>query len=182
MVNAGVVIEQVQYRSKAFLQKYNNVYFIIFVYFRVLGEITQFREGLNSIGGLYEKIVSCPDCFRPLFTNEGEVPLTFEILKSVYKVNWSERGSNSRFWEEETIYAFESFLLECEFSFFISIFSVKLPCLKISVLISCLRLFLKIEPFRFLSSNFPVGMHVFHISSIEPFIDHLKVSIDFENW
>ena len=54
-----------------------------------------------------------PECFTPLFINE-ERPLDFEALRCMYKINWSEAGSNFRAAEDDTVYAFESFLLECE--------------------------------------------------------------------
>ena len=76
-------------------------------------EIEQFKEGLNDVGGTWNKVHFYPKEFQPLFT-ELPVALTRDTFKSLYIIEWSPEGSNRRHKEDETIYCFELYLKKIE--------------------------------------------------------------------
>ena len=77
--------------------------------FSVYAEIQQFRNGLNSIGKLGDIVLHNKHVFKKLLGDEPD-KLTFTKFKSLYKVEFSEEGSNKRISENQTIYCFEVFL------------------------------------------------------------------------
>ncbi|XP_022099747.1 uncharacterized protein LOC110984172 [Acanthaster planci] len=76
----------------------------------VESSIKQFCEGL---GPMYDQVKRSPGATAQLFvyTNNN---LRKADLKKTYTITYSLEGSNNRTQEEDTMYSFETFLLECE--------------------------------------------------------------------
>ena len=74
--------------------------------------LDDFREGLNVVG-LLPHMVAMPEAFKPLFCTAPQ-PLTRSQLRNLFVVQWSEVGTNFREQEEDTVYAWEQFLLAIE--------------------------------------------------------------------
>ncbi|XP_051976561.1 G2/M phase-specific E3 ubiquitin-protein ligase-like [Xyrauchen texanus] len=75
--------------------------------------ITQFKQGLNSCGQLWETVERHWNAFRPLFTHK-EGQLTRLSFRALFKVVWSEEGSNRREAEEDTMFSWECLLSSIE--------------------------------------------------------------------
>lgn len=83
-----------------------------FVY-SVHAEISQFIQGLNSIGSLGDMIMDNKMLFDTVLGNQHP-RLTKAVFMSLYEYNRSEDGSNKREGEDSTIYSFEVFLQDLE--------------------------------------------------------------------
>ena len=83
-----------------------------FVY-GVHAEVSQFLNGLNSIGQLGDMILQNKQLFDLILGNKHQ-PLTKSSFMALYQLNRSEEGSNERSKEDSTIYCFEIFLQDLE--------------------------------------------------------------------
>ena len=83
-----------------------------FVY-GVHAEYAQFIEGMNTVGNFGNVVLANKSVFDNILSNKQE-KLTAAKFKSLYELNTSEQGSNSRQQEESTIYCFEVFLKDLE--------------------------------------------------------------------
>ncbi|KAJ8315102.1 hypothetical protein KUTeg_007252 [Tegillarca granosa] len=83
------------------------------IYYRHHAEISQFVKGLNSVGFLYDEMLREPQAFLSFFTDQDSKTLDFDSFRRLYKVNFSAEGSNNRIQEKDTIYCFETFLMDC---------------------------------------------------------------------
>lgn len=72
----------------------------------VHAEYTQFIEGMNSIGNFGNVVKANKSVF--------DDKLTSTAFMSLYELDCSVQGSNSRNWEDGTIYCFELFLKDLE--------------------------------------------------------------------
>ena len=75
-------------------------------------EISQFLQGLNSIGNFGNMIMDNKLLFNTILGNEHP-RLTKSVFMSLYEYNRSEEGSNKRE-EDKTMYSFEVFLQDLE--------------------------------------------------------------------
>ena len=73
--------------------------------FGVYAEIQQFRDGMNMIGGFGNTAFENCQLFDAVLSNKEE-KLTFASFKELYRVEFSEVGSNQRQKEEKSIYCF----------------------------------------------------------------------------
>ncbi|XP_070550508.1 G2/M phase-specific E3 ubiquitin-protein ligase-like [Ptychodera flava] len=73
----------------------------------------QFCSGMNAVGKLFDIVKENHTPFTTLFTSH-DIVMTRHHFKSLYKIEWSVEGSNNREKEEETVYAFETYLQEVE--------------------------------------------------------------------
>ncbi|KAL0993874.1 hypothetical protein UPYG_G00115040, partial [Umbra pygmaea] len=80
-----------------------------YVFLRVANIMKHFTDGLNAWGNLWEVVKANYIAFQPVFT-DMPVPLTRHCLKSMFKVNYSTRGTSRREQEEDTIFSWEVFL------------------------------------------------------------------------
>ena len=76
-------------------------------------EVSQFFQGLNSIGNLGDMIMGNKLLFDTILSNQHP-RLTKAVFMSLCEYNRSEEGSNKREQEEKTIYSFEVFLQDLE--------------------------------------------------------------------
>ncbi|XP_041704940.1 uncharacterized protein LOC121540264 [Coregonus clupeaformis] len=83
-----------------------------YIYHRVASMISQFTEGLNSCGGLWDIIKAHSAAFMSVMTRT-EHPLTLEQFKSLFEVSWSplESTIGLRQAEETTVTSWERFLI-----------------------------------------------------------------------
>lgn len=72
------------------------------LYFRVASMISQFTEGLNSCGGLWDTIQSNWEVFVPIMTSAQQQPLTLEEFKLLFTICYSPPDSQPRAAEEAT--------------------------------------------------------------------------------
>lgn len=70
--------------------------------FRVASMISQFTEGLNSCGGLWDTIQSHWEVFVPVMTSAQQRPLTLEEFKQLFTICYSRADSQLRAAEEAT--------------------------------------------------------------------------------
>ena len=96
-----------------------------FVY-SVHTEISQFFQGLNSIGNLGDMIIGNKLLFDTILNNQHP-RLTKAVFMSLCEYNRSEEGSNKREEEDKTIYSFEVFLQDLE--------EGEVPCLSLEDLL-----------------------------------------------
>lgn len=91
------------------------------IYHRVSLMISQFTEGLNSCGGLWDIIQSHWEVFAPVMTSvRQQQPLTLETFKELFKVCYSPPDSPLRAAEEATAAHWEAALTlirDCEADF-----------------------------------------------------------------
>ena len=76
----------------------------------------QFKEGLNSLSGLWERMHVASDVFRQIFTCEGQkksISIAAD-LRAMTEVEYSPKGHNLRLLEEDTMYSWEILLQNCE--------------------------------------------------------------------
>ena len=83
-----------------------------FVY-GVHAEYAQFIEGMNTVGNFGDVVWANKSVFDNILSNKQD-KLTAAEFKSLYELNTSEQGSNSRQQEESTIYCYEVFLKDLE--------------------------------------------------------------------
>ena len=81
--------------------------------YSVHAEIKQFIDGMNSIGKLGDRVLANQSALEQLRC-QGKEKLTSQKLKSLYRVTYSESGSNLRIEEESSIYSFELFIQDLE--------------------------------------------------------------------
>lgn len=82
--------------------------------FSVHAEIDQFKKGLNSIGGFGEVVMNNGKVFNVVLSKDNTDKLSFHSIKKLYRVIYSEDGSNDKEKEASTMYAFELFLQDLE--------------------------------------------------------------------
>lgn len=82
--------------------------------FSVHAEIDQFKKGLNSIGGFGDIVMGSAEVFNVVLSKDNNEKLSFLSMKKLYRVNYSEDGSNDKENEEKTMYCFELFLQDLE--------------------------------------------------------------------
>ncbi|CAB1446676.1 unnamed protein product [Pleuronectes platessa] len=92
------------------------------IYNRVASMISQFIEGMNSCGGLWNTVQSHWEAFVPVMTSTPQEPLTLEEFKQLFQVCYSHEGSQLRASEEATVGYWETVLTfisndQAEFSF-----------------------------------------------------------------
>lgn len=81
------------------------------VMYRTSAEIKQFCNGLDDVMGMWTTIQQNPRQWKALFCDDiKNQKLTKSCFEALYKINWSEPGSNKRSKEEDTIYSWEVFL------------------------------------------------------------------------
>lgn len=78
----------------------------IFIFFRVSNMISQFTEGLNSCGNLWDLIKTNWIDFLPFFNKTSE-RISRSSFRALFKISWSPEGTKRREEEEETIYSWE---------------------------------------------------------------------------
>ncbi|XP_031725580.1 uncharacterized protein LOC116395664 [Anarrhichthys ocellatus] len=93
-----------------------------YIYYRVASMISQFTEGLNSCGGLWETVQSNWEEFVPVMTSAQQQPLTVEEFKQLFTICYSRPGSRLRLTEEATAGHWQNVLTlvsdgEADFSF-----------------------------------------------------------------
>lgn len=81
-------------------------------------EITQFKNGLNSINGFFDAVMMAPDATQNLFVDDNS-KVTFHVLKRIYRIDFSPESSNNRRNEDNVIYCLEAFLVDCEGIFYV---------------------------------------------------------------
>ena len=70
--------------------------------------------GMNDVSGFWDRIVlKHSKVFQELFCSKSE-PLCKTSFEALVTVHYSEVGSNQRHKEDETVYAWELFLLDIE--------------------------------------------------------------------
>lgn len=72
--------------------------------------ISQFTEGLNSCGGLWDTIQSHWEAFLPVMTSKQQQALTKEEFKQLFTVCYSHPESELRAAEEATLVHWETIL------------------------------------------------------------------------
>lgn len=72
--------------------------------------ISQFKEGLNSCGGLWDIIKSHWQMFVPLMTNAEQQPLNLEEFKKLFTVCYAHPDSQLRAAEDTTAAHWETVL------------------------------------------------------------------------
>lgn len=83
------------------------------IFYRCHAEITSFLNGINSMNGMWDVIKEHHTSFIELFCHVQK-SLGQREFRQLYKIMWSEEGSNKRIEEEETIFAWELFLQAIE--------------------------------------------------------------------
>ncbi|XP_044055490.1 uncharacterized protein LOC122877680 isoform X2 [Siniperca chuatsi] len=81
-----------------------------YIYHRVASMISQFTEGLNSCGGLWNTVQSHWEVFVPVMTSAQQQPLTLEEFKQLFTVSYSPPDSQPRAAEEATVGHWETVL------------------------------------------------------------------------
>nr|XP_033478032.1 uncharacterized protein LOC117254121 [Epinephelus lanceolatus] len=81
-----------------------------YIYHRVASMISQFTEGLNSCGGLWDTILSHWKEFLPVMTSAQQQPLTLEEFKQLFTVCYSHPDSQLQAAEEATVGHWETVL------------------------------------------------------------------------
>jgi len=72
--------------------------------------ISQFIEGLNSCGGLWDLVKSEWEMFLPVMTSTQQQPLTLEEFKQLFTICYSHADSELRAAEEATATHWETVL------------------------------------------------------------------------
>ncbi|XP_019904491.2 uncharacterized protein LOC109616028 [Esox lucius] len=81
------------------------------IYYRVASMISQFTEGLNSCGGMWDIMKANSAAFMPVMTRT-EYVLTLKQFRSLFEVLWSPLESTAlRQAEETTVTSWERFLI-----------------------------------------------------------------------
>nr|XP_020442851.1 uncharacterized protein LOC109952225 isoform X2 [Monopterus albus] len=93
-----------------------------YIYHRVASMISQFTEGLNSCGGLWDTIQCHWETFVPVMTSTQQKPLTLEEFKQLCTVCYSHMDCQLRAAEEATVRHWETILTlisdgQADFSF-----------------------------------------------------------------
>lgn len=72
--------------------------------------ISQFKEGLNSCGGLWDMVQCHWERFVPVMTNTQQEPVTLEEVKQLFTVCYSNSDHQLRAEEEATAEHWETVL------------------------------------------------------------------------
>ncbi|XP_042272961.1 uncharacterized protein LOC121900595 [Thunnus maccoyii] len=93
-----------------------------FIYHRVASMISQFTDGMNSCGGLWDTVQSHWEAFVPVMTSVQQQPLTLKEFKQLFTVCYSQPDSQLRAAEEATAGHWETVLTlvsdgQADFSF-----------------------------------------------------------------
>lgn len=72
--------------------------------------ISQFKDGLNSCGGLWDRIQANCELFVPEMTSEQQQPLTLEGFRQLFTVCYSHSDCPARAAEEATVTHWETVL------------------------------------------------------------------------
>lgn len=83
------------------------------LYFRLCGEISQFTLGMNDVNKAWDLVKSNAEVFKPMFCYKQKT-ITSEEMLELFKVNFSEPGSNAKALEDITVYGWECFLQSIE--------------------------------------------------------------------
>ncbi|XP_041862185.1 G2/M phase-specific E3 ubiquitin-protein ligase-like isoform X2 [Melanotaenia boesemani] len=81
-----------------------------YIYHRVASMISQFIEGLNSCGALWDLVKSHWEMFLPVMTSTQQQPLTLKEFKQLFTVCYSHPNSELRAAEEATVINWETVL------------------------------------------------------------------------
>lgn len=79
------------------------------IFYRTSSAINQFKTGMDDVAGFWQLVAANSTQFKTLFCHQC-LSLNKEQFQSLFKINFSEEGSNKRFFEEETMYSWELFL------------------------------------------------------------------------
>lgn len=79
---------------------------------RVASMILQFKDGLNSCGGLWDVIESRWEMFVPVMTSVPQHPLTWPEFQQLFTVCYSQSEGSLRTAEEATVGHWEAALEE----------------------------------------------------------------------
>ncbi|KAM4629236.1 G2/M phase-specific E3 ubiquitin-protein ligase-like [Polymixia lowei] len=74
-----------------------------YIYHRVASMISQFTEGLDSCGGLWDTMRSHWEAFVPVMTSTQQEPLTLEEFTQLFSICYSRPDSKLRTAEETTV-------------------------------------------------------------------------------
>ncbi|XP_055364606.1 uncharacterized protein LOC114853674 isoform X2 [Betta splendens] len=80
------------------------------IYHRVASMISQFKDGLNSCGGLWGTIESNWELFVPVMTSEQQQPVTLEEFTQLFTVCYSQSDCQMRAAEAVTVAHWETVL------------------------------------------------------------------------
>nr|XP_054608029.1 G2/M phase-specific E3 ubiquitin-protein ligase-like isoform X1 [Nothobranchius furzeri] len=80
------------------------------IYHRVASMISQFLEGLNSCGGLWDLVRSHWELFLPVMSSKEQRPLKLEEFKRLFTCRYSRPDSELRAEEEATVAHWENVL------------------------------------------------------------------------
>lgn len=83
------------------------------IYYRISGEISQFTSGMNDVNKAWEMVTTHAQLFKPVFCFKQK-EITGDQMLSMFRINYSEKGSNNRELEEISIFGWESFLQSIE--------------------------------------------------------------------
>lgn len=72
--------------------------------------ISQFTEGLNSCGGLWDMVQSHWEIFAPVMTSAPQQPLSLEEFKQLFAISFSTSDAQLRADEEATAGHWETIL------------------------------------------------------------------------
>lgn len=78
--------------------------------FRVASMVSQFTEGLNSCGGLWDLVKCHWETFLPVMTGKEQRPLTLEEFKELFTLCYSHADTELRAGEEATVSHWETVL------------------------------------------------------------------------
>lgn len=79
------------------------------IFYRTSSAINQFKMGMDDVAGFWQLVAANSTQFKTLFCHKC-LSLNKEQFQSLFKINFSEEGSNKRSFEEETMYSWELFL------------------------------------------------------------------------
>lgn len=81
-----------------------------FFKYSVFCEIQQFQNGMSSIGSKFGEHVWDDKALFELVLGEKKIDLDWQTFKNLFAINFSDKGSNKRSHEEESIYSWEMLL------------------------------------------------------------------------
>ena len=87
------------------------MYFIIY---SQKAELDDIKHGLEDVLHFGDIIKSHPALLKPLFVSSGRVKLTVSSFLSLFKINYSPEGSNTRESEEDAMLQFNYYIEELE--------------------------------------------------------------------
>ncbi|KAM9849220.1 G2/M phase-specific E3 ubiquitin-protein ligase-like [Aulostomus maculatus] len=81
-----------------------------YIHHRVASMISQFTEGLNSCGGLWDLVQYHRETFVPVMTSKRPQPLKLDVFRKLFTVSYSRSCSQLRAAEEATVRHWEQVL------------------------------------------------------------------------